>query len=304
MARSSHQCRICDTPLAEFGTKRSWFDGSTYTYYRCDNCGFICVLPFPGYGVYNDDYYAGKGPDPFVDYEAEYRDYRATRRMLEFNDLYRVVGKELGTNLSSARWLDFGCGAGGLMKFLADKNREEGVAIEIVGYDIGTYARRLHDEGMKILGGSDLVHYRGYFDVITCVEVVEHVYETQDLFRTLSDLLRPGGLLIVTTGNMASFAARSAGINYRYMMPEIHISLFTPKALELLYQRNGLAPFAVHYDGVVRFKVVKSLLNPMLNRMASVAFALSFLVRLIDRIYGVSAMPCARKIKVSTRGPT
>jgi hypothetical protein len=51
----------------------------------------------------------------------------------------------------------------------------------------------------------------------------------------------------------------------------------------------------VRYSGVVKFKVIKSLVHPGRRRLARIALKFPPLVRLIDLAYGVSAMPCATK---------
>ncbi|MGH7945093.1 MAG: hypothetical protein ACREF9_08805, partial [Opitutaceae bacterium] len=86
------------------------------------------------------------------------------------------------------------------------------------------------------------------------------------------------------------------GIHYRYCAPEIHVSLFNPRCLARLYRSVGLEPVHVRFRGAVKFKVVKSLRHRPVPR-ALARFALLFppVVRAVDRLYGVSAMPCAVK---------
>jgi SAM-dependent methyltransferase len=299
MAGTSHACPVCGGGCVLFGTKHSTFHGRDYELLRCTRCEHMQVYPFPGYDVYDERYYRGEGPDPFVDYESEYRDHRSTDRLMEFDDLFRVVEHELRAApplQGPVRWLDYGCGAGGFLKYLRERGTIVGRPIEVAGFDIGAYAERLREvDGMRILKPAELVDAEPVFDVISTIEVLEHIREVEPTFQALATKLAPGGLLLATTGNLCSFAARRAGINYRYLMPEIHISLFNPEALRLLYARHGLEPLHVRYQGVVRFKVVKSLRNPVLKRIAAVALHVPGVTRAIDALYGVSAMPCARK---------
>ncbi len=114
--------------------------------------------------------------------------------------------------------------------------------------------------------------------------------------QLVARLLKPGGLLLLTTGNLASPVARREGISYRYCAPEIHVSLFNPRALSRLYQRVGLVPHAVRYHGAVKFKVLKTLRHrPALRALARIVLWFPPVVRFIDARYGVSAMPCAVK---------
>jgi 2-polyprenyl-3-methyl-5-hydroxy-6-metoxy-1,4-benzoquinol methylase len=285
------------------GTKRGNFLGRDFEFWHCPACDLMFVDPFPGYGVYNEAYYEGRGPDPYVDYESEYRDYRATDRMVEFDDLWRVASGFIAENIPAGpvEWLDFGCGAGGLLKYLGDRGefRSGGRIwpIRVTGHDVGTYAERLaKDDGLRILRLGELASEPdARYDVISLIEVIEHVEFPDPVFALAARLLKPGGLLLVTTGNIASLVARTRGLSYAYCLPEIHVSYFTPRALEIIYERHGLVPVRFRYDGTVRFKVIKTLRTAGRQQIARLALRLPLAVRLVDGLFGTSQMPCARK---------
>jgi 2-polyprenyl-3-methyl-5-hydroxy-6-metoxy-1,4-benzoquinol methylase len=273
-----------------------------FHYHRCAVCAYLWVEPFPGYEIYNEAYYQGRGPDPYVDYASEYADYRRTDRLLEFSDLWRLARQHFqpAQTATAVRWLDYGCGAGGLLKFLRDQpgfvQGERTLPLDIYGHDIGSYAEKLKSvDQFSILSSAELSSVDGSFDIITCIEVVEHIREVHEVFATLARLLKPGGLLILTTGNLTSPAARLSGLDYRYLLPEFHISLLNPECLARLYRQHGLQPYPVRYRGTVQFKVIKSLQHAGLKRLARLALQLPLVIRAIDGFYGVSAMPCATK---------
>lgn len=126
-AARAPQCRICGSyEVEDKGAKRGDFVAGDFHYYRCRGCEFLFVEPVTGPGIYDDSYYAGHGADPLVDYEAEYLHYSSSPRRFEFENLVELAVQHLGTPrkvLSEARrvdWLDFGSGAGGLLKYLRD----------------------------------------------------------------------------------------------------------------------------------------------------------------------------------------
>ena len=318
------RCRCCgSTNLTLRGRKRGEFIRRDFEFHACGECGLLFVQPFSGFEIYNEAYYRGAGPDPFVDYETEYRDWRRSDRGLEFQDLaniadryvrqrseQRVARSEHPAVVSSARyslpasrssalrWLDFGCGAGGFLKFLRERGQIAGRPLELQGHDVGSYAEMLKkQDGFRILDLDELAREpNGSFEIISMIEVIEHLPDPAAAIALIARLLKPGGLLILTTGNMDNPVARRHGIHYRYCAPEIHVSLFNPGCLARLYRSVGLEPHFVRYHGAVKFKVVKSLRHHRVLR-AIARFILLFppAVRAVDWLYGVSAMPCAVK---------
>ncbi len=296
-------CRCCGSSHVTLrGRKPGEFLRREFEFYACADCGFLMVEPFSGFEIYNDAYYRGAGPDPYVDYESEYRDWQRSDRMLEFRDLAAISERHLvargAGSAAPVRLLDFGCGAGGFLKYLRDRRTLAGRSLELTGHDVGSYADQLRTkDGFRILDLDALAREPdGSYDVISLIEVIEHLPAPLEPMRLIARLLRPGGLLLLTTGNLASPVARRQGIHYRYCAPEIHVSLFNPGCLAQLYRHVGLEPVAVRYAGAVKFKVVKSLRHrPILRALASAALALPPFVRGVDALYGVSAMPCATK---------
>lgn len=297
--RAPEACRCCGSTRLELrGRKQGEFIRREFSFHACSDCGFMMVEPFSGFEIYDDAYYRGAGPDPYVDYEAEYRDWRASDRMREFDDLARIAAQRAASGTGPVRWLDFGCGAGGFLKYLRARGELAGRPLELTGHDVGSYADQLRArDGFRILDLDAIAREpEGAYDIVSLIEVIEHLPAPLEPMRLVARLLKPGGLLLLTTGNLESAAARRQGIHYRYCAPEIHVSLFNPRALARLYRRVGLEPHAVRYHGAVQFKVVKTLRHHrILRSLAAAALSLPPAVRLIDRRYGVSAMPCAVK---------
>lgn len=326
-------CRCCgSTNITLRGRKPGEFIRREFAFYACRDCELLFVEPFSGFEIYNDAYYRGAGPDPYVDYETEYRDWRASDRGYEFCDLARIADAHVqhGAALAAGsreqgagtpfdpiaasvpspfsllpppgaqrlRWLDFGCGAGGFLKFLRERGQLAGRPLEVEGHDVGSYAELLkRADGFRIFDLDELSREpAARYDIISMIEVLEHLPDPRAALTLVSRLLKPGGLLLLTTGNLDNPVARRHGIHYRYCAPEIHVSLFNPRCLARLYRSVGLEPFSVRYRGAVKFKVVKSLRHRrVLRALAQLALRFPPVVRTVDWLYGVSAMPCAVK---------
>ena len=64
--------------------------------------------------------------------------------------------------------------------------------------------------------------------------------------ENMCQLLKPGGVLIIGTPNMNSFAARLFKGNFR-LFDEAHVSLFNSHNLEWLIKQNNLTIFRKEY---------------------------------------------------------
>jgi 2-polyprenyl-6-hydroxyphenyl methylase/3-demethylubiquinone-9 3-methyltransferase len=122
--------------------------------------------------------------------------------------------------LRGARALDVGCGGGLLSESMA------AAGAEVIGIDLAPAVidvARLHllESGLKVDYRQSSVEslaaeMPGQFDVVTCLEMLEHVPDPASVIRACADLLRPGGRLFLSTLNRTpqSFAAAIVGAEY------------------------------------------------------------------------------------------
>jgi len=189
--------------------------------------------------------------------------------MQDFDDLYeacRVVTiRETLQRLPAKpqRVLDFGCGEG---RYLAVAARQFPEA-RLAGCDVSAVALEhaasrwpraefvLIEEGRAPLPD-------GSFDLILCIEVLEHVRDVETATRELGRLLAPGGHLILTTpcanpGSLEWFLNRRRGglepseDGYgRFATDEPgHLRRLTSRDLRVLLQRAGLSVERVDFRG-------------------------------------------------------
>lgn len=134
---------------------------------------------------------------------------------LDFVDM-RVGG------LSGKRVLDVGCGGGILAESMAERGAE------VTGIDMGEAplaVARLHlrEVGLFV----DYQHstaeafagaHPGEFDVVTCLEMLEHVPDPASVIAACAQLVRPGGHIFFSTINRTPKAWMLAIIGAEYLL--------------------------------------------------------------------------------------
>ena len=106
------------------------------------------------------------------------------------------------TPLVGKRVLDMGCGAGLLAEPLARMGGSV-VGVDAAPENIAVAQAHMMQSGLEIdyRAGEIEVVAGERFDLITCLEVVEHVADPATFIAGLASLLAPGGLLILSTPN-------------------------------------------------------------------------------------------------------
>ena len=283
-------CKICGGQTELIGEKQGRLAGRAFVLLRCLTCRFAFVEnPWLEYDkIYDAAYYEGRGADPLVDYHFELADPRATIRTYEWRGILEIVGG-LAKLDASTRWLDFGCGNGGLVRHL-----RETLGCDAVGFEQGGIVPAARARGIPILEPRELAAREGSCDVVTAIEVLEHTADPLATLREIRRLLRPGGVFFYTTGNAAP--QRDALLAWSYFIPEIHISLYEPSSMEEALRRSGFEPRRVGrlpgWDKIVAFKVLKNL-HVRRRRAVLDLVPWRWLAGAVDARYRLSEFPVA-----------
>lgn len=129
----------------------------------------------------------------------------------EFKPLHQINPLRLDwidqrARISGKRVVDIGCGGG----ILADSMARRGA--KVLGIDLATKALKvaqLHAleaatpdiEYREIAAEALAAEQPGAFDVVTCMEMLEHVPDPASVVRACSDLVKPGGWVFFSTIN-------------------------------------------------------------------------------------------------------
>lgn len=114
------------------------------------------------------------------------------RRTILLRMLDRYFGR---SDDPSRRILDFGCGTGMMLEHLARYGTAEGVE---ASEEAISFCRARGLERVQRLEHGRLPFEDGAFDLVTALDVIEHVEDDLGLLRDLRRVARPGGTLLLT----------------------------------------------------------------------------------------------------------
>ena len=227
MMRSSMYCPVC-------GERRDCiqvFVRGIFPILRCSACSVgMTQLPenFSAAGIYTEAYFQGGQADGYSDYVGSESVLRGE---------FRTALQELrSAGCSSGKLLELGCAYG---FFLA-----EAIAFfEVQGIEVSDSAVRFcRSRGFDVEQGTLTAEYVGRsapFDAVVMLDVVEHLMEPDRVMELVHRAMKPGGKLMLTTGDWESGLSRIMGRNWRLMTPPQHTFFFSPRTMSAMLERVG-----------------------------------------------------------------
>ena len=194
----------------------------TFRVVACGACTHRFCAPIP-------DDLAGH----YVDVVDEEYLKHARSRVLAAEAALRVIARYQ----TSGALLDVGCATGDFLVAARDHGyRAEGV--ELSHWSARIARGRgfvVHGERLEALAS----HVSSRYDVITLWGVIEHFSGPATELAHVARLLRPGGIVVVWTGDVASLPSRLLGRKWWYWQGQ-HIQYFTRRSLRKLAEATGL----------------------------------------------------------------
>lgn len=187
--------------------------------------------------LYNEDYFTGD----------EYADYLRDRKTLERNFSARL--KEVRCFHSGGALIEIGCAYGYFLKLASSH-------FSVRGFDIAEPAL---EHAQKVLGlpveNIDFLDARldqKIANVIVMWDTIEHLIRPDLIIRKASQVLKDGGSLFLTTGDIGSLFARLRGKNWRLIHPPTHLHYFNKDTIRRLLDDAGFETITIKYVPVWR----------------------------------------------------
>jgi len=223
------QCNLCAADDSVVVARK--FD---LTIVRCRRCSLVYTNPRPPVDVIWSRY----GREYF---DQEYLpSWGVHAGQIDAEELHR---RHLPT-LESIRpyrqtnWLlDVGAGAG-LFLYAAQWDGWQVQGVEIASSGVEFARSRL---GLDVIQGRmmevDLPDDR--YDVVMMQETIEHLLDPKAVLKEVHRVLRPGGILSITTPNFDSLTYKLVGQAWSVLSPGEHLFYFTPRTLLAMLRETG-----------------------------------------------------------------
>lgn len=197
---------------------------------KCDGCGLVRLDTFPSD---LEEYYrtSQMRKDEKETNLAEIRSAAQADDRRRFDFISRMIENRV--------YMDFGCGAGGVLSLARHK------AAEVFGVEPETaMCNALNEEGIRCFESIEkaLSEKKGEIDVISLFHVLEHLEDPTKYLEDLKALLSADGIIIIEVPNaddaLLSLYGCNAFADFTYW--ESHLYLYNNKTLSSLIERTGL----------------------------------------------------------------
>ena len=216
---SPHPLRGAGKPF-EFRTRLLVFWQNEYHIFRCGLCGL----------VFKDSIL----PEGLLDMLYEDVDFSGWAACQVY-PTEKPVLKHINSLPKGSKVLDYGCSSG---RLLAQANPK----IERWGFEVNkAAAREASTKGIRMVTELNGLSSLGQtFDAVLLMDVFEHLSKPTELLNGMVDLVKPGGMLIVSTGNADCRACQIDAPNFLYFRSIQHLCMITKQYAEKFASQAGL----------------------------------------------------------------
>jgi SAM-dependent methyltransferase len=198
------------------------------------------------------------------------------------------VSLELISNFQLTRILDVGCGDGNFSIFL----KKSCNADEVYGIDVSEVGVKSSCKNGVIAFQVDIdkekfPFHDNFFDAIYAGEIIEHLYDPDHFLLEVYRCLRPNGIFIISTPNLASFYNRFS-LFFGYQPPSVLVSL-NHSVGHYKFSAKGAAPDHIRFFTLRSLKELLQIHRFTIRKIqGSIAvlpnnIKFSFILRVIDK---------------------
>jgi len=255
--------------------------GVSLARFRCSDCSFVfCPTATDTLDAYSEMI------DLDYAFDSDLRILRA-----------REIVKRVVRFKSDGSWLDVGAGSGELVEASSDSG------FKSMGLEPSQYLSKIAVElGRDVLRESLLTYDFGDLDVVSFIDVIEHVENPRELLSKAKSLLTPDGVLVIITPDINSLAARVFK-NFWWHIRPAHIGYFSRATLCQLLKELNLQVLSISrpprtfHGKYLATRLTEYLPAPISGVLKSIFSDSVIRLNLYDEIMVVAAFPRIRMVE-------
>ena len=230
---------------------------------KCNNCSFVYINPRPksediveGYSAAKDELYASQ----------------SAGRLATFKSSIKKIEK---FTPNKGKLLDVGAACGFFLKVAKDSGWD------VTGVEPSRWMTQWGNDhySVNIIPGTleGVAFSDNSFDVVSFMDVLEHVPDARASLKEAYRVLKPGGILAVNYPNFGSNLAKLAGRKWWFLL-SVHLWYFTPATIKRMLAEEGFEQLSTshHFQKLnlgylaMRVKPYNAFLGNFLDKMFNV----------------------------------
>lgn len=239
-------------PVCRRGRSETFCRKSGKEYRQCSNCTHV-FLTTPPESEDITKYYSDRTSHHSSTTKQQW-DYSEAK----FDNFYMPLLKRIERLSNGKQILDVGCSNGAFLKAAERRGwSAEGLELETSSYQVALQnGLHVRNEDLVSCAFPDQA-----FDIVTMWQLIEHLSAPREFITEIKRILRPGGLLVISTPNVQSIAWKLLREQWGAVEPEVHLHLFTVKSLKYLIQDVGFETKAIETLDIKPSTLKKALLR-------------------------------------------
>jgi len=209
------------------------FNKNGFQIVKCKNCNLVKTIVPANLDlglIYNESYFQGGQSDGYANYIGSEKVMKK-----EFNKILQKL-LDLTKSGPGIHLLEIGCAYGFFLELAKEHFICSGIEISV---DAAENARKLCKNVICGTPDKETLNRIDKFNIVVMLDVIEHLPDPSETLKNIANHLPKRGLVLITTGNIASFYSKIAGKHWRLMTPPQHTTFFSRNLIRKLFEKHG-----------------------------------------------------------------